>query len=83
MIGGAGDDPSIVGVGRNLLIKMPAPRRTKAWDELRSRYKAKRALLDAYTTGEVRENVKLEIFGIDQKPKVPAKGGRQRTGRRT
>jgi hypothetical protein len=57
VIGGVGDDPSIVGVGHNLLIKMPAPRRTKAWDELWSRYKAERALLDAYTTGELRESV--------------------------
>jgi hypothetical protein len=55
VIGGTGDDPSIVGVGRNLLIKMPAPRRTKAWDEFWSRYKAERALPDAYTTGELRE----------------------------
>jgi hypothetical protein len=83
VIGGAGDDPSIVGVGRNLLIKMPAPRRMKAWDELWSRYKAERALLVAYTTGELRESVKLEIFRIHLKPKVPAKGGRRRTGGRT
>jgi hypothetical protein len=64
-------------------IKVPTPTRTKAWDEFWTRYKAERALLDAYTAGELRESVKLEIFGIHLKPKVPAKRGRRRTSRCT
>jgi hypothetical protein len=59
-------------------IKVPTPRRTKAWDEFWTRYKAERELLDAYAAGELRENVKLEIFRIHLKPKVPEKRGRRR-----
>jgi len=62
-------------------IKVPPPSRTKAWDEFWMQYKAERALLDAYTAGELRECVKLKIFGIQLKPKVSAKGGRRRTSR--
>ena len=62
-------------------LKVPTPRRTKAWDEFWTRYKAERALLDAYTAGELRENVKLEIFGIHLKAKAPAKRVRRRTKR--
>jgi hypothetical protein len=60
-------------------LKVPSPRRTKAWDEFWTRYKAERALLDAYAAGELRESVKLEIFGIHLKPKVSAKGKRRRS----
>jgi hypothetical protein len=64
-------------------IKAPTPRRMKAWDEFWTRYKAERALLDAYARGELRESVNLDIFGIRLKPKVPAKRGRRRTKRWT
>jgi hypothetical protein len=34
-------------------IKVPSPRRTKAWDEFWTQYKAERDLLDTYTAGEL------------------------------
>lgn len=64
-------------------IKVPTPRRTKAWDQFWTRYKAERALLDAYAAGELRESVKLEIIGIHLKPTVSAMRRRQRTKRST
>jgi hypothetical protein len=62
-------------------IKVPPPSRKAAWDEFWTQYKAERALLDAYAAGELRESLKLEIWGIHLKPKVSAKGGRRRTSR--
>jgi hypothetical protein len=59
-------------------IKVPTPQRTKAWNDFRTLYKAERELLNAYTAGELRESVKLEIFGIHLKPKAPAKRLRRR-----
>jgi hypothetical protein len=59
---------------------VPTPRRKKAWDEFWTQYKTEKALLDAYAVGELRESVKLEIFGINLRPKVPARRGRRRSG---
>ena len=40
-------------------IKVPAPKQFKAWDEFWTRYHAEKSLLDAYSRGELRENVTL------------------------
>lgn len=50
-------------------IAVPSPRRIKLWDEFWVKYKAERALLDAYAAGKLRESVRLEIFGIELKGK--------------
>jgi hypothetical protein len=62
-------------------FKVPTPRRAKAWDQFWTRYKAERALVDAYVAGELRESVQLEIYGVRLKPKIPEKGGHRRTRR--
>jgi hypothetical protein len=64
-------------------IRVPLPKRTKVWDQFWSQYKAERDLIDAFARGELRENVKLEIFGIWLSAKSSAKRIRPQTRRKT
>ncbi|MGL4553810.1 MAG: hypothetical protein ACRC33_21820, partial [Gemmataceae bacterium] len=45
-------------------IRVPAPRYAKAWDRFWPQYRAEKALLDAYGSGEERGPVVLELFGL-------------------
>jgi hypothetical protein len=45
-------------------IRVPAPRYVKAWDGFWAQYRAEKALLDAYGSGEERGLVVLELFGL-------------------
>ena len=58
-------------------IRVPTPRRIKAWDEFWTQYKAEKSLLNAYCLGELRENVKLTIFDIELKGKQSTKQERR------
>jgi len=54
-------------------IRIPRTTRIKEWDKFWVQYKAERALLDAYSRGELREKVRLEIFGVELKAQRAAK----------
>jgi hypothetical protein len=58
-------------------IAVPPPKRVKLWDRFWVKYKAERSLVDAYALGQLRENVKLEILGMDLKGKPPSKRQRR------
>ena len=60
-------------------IRVPSPKRMKAWDEFWEQYGAEKSLLDAYLRGELREAVKLELFNI----KLPKSSWPRRTRRCT
>lgn len=45
-------------------IRVPAPRYARAWDMFWAKYRAESELLDAFTNGELRETVQLELFGF-------------------
>jgi hypothetical protein len=64
-------------------VSVPPPKRMKAWDEFWMQYKTERSLLGAFTRGDLRESVKLEVFEIHLKAKVPVKRKRGRTKRCT
>jgi len=64
-------------------IRVPTPKRVKAWNEFWTQYKAEKSLLDTYSRGELREKVKLEIFDIELKGKLRTKRRRRRTMRCT
>jgi hypothetical protein len=49
---------------RTLGIRVPSPKRVKAWDTFWDKYRAERELLDAYGRGEIREAIQLELFNI-------------------
>lgn len=46
-------------------IRVPSPRRVRAWDEFWEQYRVEKSLLDAYARGELREAVKLKLFNIE------------------
>jgi len=62
-------------------IRVPTPKRIKAWDDFWNQYHAESAMLDAYCRGEYRANVKLELFGIKLKGEKLIAGRRRRTKR--
>src|SRR5260370_36689868 len=64
-------------------IRVPMPRRIKAWDHFWTQFKAEKSLLDAYCHGKLRDKVKLEIFDIELKGKTSATRKRRRKKRRT
>jgi hypothetical protein len=64
-----------VGLG----IAVPPAKRTKLWDEFWVKYKAERSLIVAHAFGELRENVKLEIFHIELKGNPRNKRRRRRS----
>ena len=57
-------------------IRVPSPKRKKVWDGFWPRYKAERALLEAYPRGELTEDVTLDIFRIRLTARGSAKLGR-------
>jgi hypothetical protein len=60
-------------------IRVPTPKRIKVWDKFWTQYEAENSLLDAYSRGELRENVKLEIFNIALKGQMSTKRRRRRS----
>lgn len=52
-------------------IRVPSPKRTRAWDDFWIQYREEKLLLDAYSRGELRKAVKLELFNI----KLPKRRG--------
>ena len=45
-------------------MRVPSPRRAKQWDEFWAKYRAEKALLDAFSRGELRESVRLELLNM-------------------
>ena len=45
-------------------IRVPSPKRIKAWDEFWSKYRAEKSLLDAFHRGELRHDVTLELLNV-------------------
>lgn len=45
-------------------IRIPSPRRLKAWEEFWEKYKAEKTLLAAFERGELRQNVELTILNM-------------------
>jgi len=45
-------------------IRIPSPKRTKAWAVFWAKYRAEKALLDAFHRGELRERVRLEMHNM-------------------
>jgi hypothetical protein len=53
-------------------IRVPSPKRTKAWEEFWAKYKVEKALLDAFHRGELRQDVKLELLNVQLHVTEPA-----------
>jgi DNA-directed RNA polymerase subunit RPC12/RpoP len=49
-------------------IRIPSPRRPKRWAEFWAKYRAEKALLDAFHRGELRERVRLELLKMELHP---------------
>lgn len=45
-------------------IRVPSPKRVKAWDQFWVQYRAEKDLLESYGRGEMQESVRLELFDI-------------------
>lgn len=45
-------------------IRIPSPRKRKAWDEFWRQYKAEKAILHAHRRGELRESVQLKLLNM-------------------
>jgi hypothetical protein len=45
-------------------IRIPSPKRKKAWDGFWAKYRAEKALLQAHYRGELRETVRLELLNV-------------------
>jgi hypothetical protein len=45
-------------------MRVPSPKRTKAWDEFWAKYKAEKALLEAFHRGELKQDVSLELLNM-------------------
>jgi hypothetical protein len=43
-------------------IRIPSPGRPKEWERFWEKYRAEKALLEAFRRGELRENVTLELL---------------------
>jgi hypothetical protein len=46
-------------------IRIPSPKRSKAWVEFWTKYRAEKALLNAFHRGELRESVRLELLNME------------------
>jgi hypothetical protein len=64
-------------------IRVPSPKRIKAWDEFWSKYNAEKSLLDAFHRGELRHDVTLELLNMQLHVPVPVTVKRRRTSRCT
>ena len=49
-------------------IRIPPPRRLKQWAEFWTKYRAEKALLDAFHRGELRERVRLKLLNVELHP---------------
>jgi len=45
-------------------IRVPSPKRTKAWDEFWAAYKSEKALLEAFHRGELRRDATLKLLNM-------------------
>ena len=45
-------------------IRIPSPKRPKAWERFWEKYRAEKALLEAYYRGKLREDVTLELLNM-------------------
>lgn len=45
-------------------MRVPSPRRKKEWDKFWTKYRAEKALLDAFNRRELRESVTLELLNM-------------------
>jgi len=46
-------------------IRIPSPKRAKAWAEFWTQYRAEKALLEAHGRGELRETVRLKLLNME------------------
>jgi hypothetical protein len=46
-------------------IRIPSPKSPKAWAQFWHKYRAEKALLDAFHRGELRETVRLELLNME------------------
>ncbi len=52
-------------------IRIPSPRCRKKWERFWAKYRAEKALLEAFHRGELRENVTLELLNMALHPAQP------------
>jgi hypothetical protein len=52
--------------------RLPSPRRAKEWDEFWAKYRAEKALLDAFHRGELHESVTLELLNMQLHVEAPS-----------
>lgn len=64
-------------------IRVPSPKRIKAWNEFWSKYKAEKSLIEAFHRGELRESVTLELLNAYLHVATPIKAKRNQTSRST
>jgi hypothetical protein len=46
-------------------IRIPSPKRPKVWAEFWAKYRAEKALLEAFRRGDLRESVRLELLNME------------------
>ncbi len=49
-------------------IRIPSPRRAKAWECFRAKYRAEKALLETFRRDELREVVNVELLNMELHP---------------
>jgi len=49
-------------------IRIPSPKRPKVWAAFWTKYRAEKALLDAFHRGELKESVRLELLNMELHP---------------
>lgn len=54
-------------------MRVPSPKREKAWDEFWAKYKAEKALLEAFYRGKLRQDVTLELLNMQLHVKQESK----------
>lgn len=61
-------------------MRVPSPKDAKEWDKFWRKYKKEKALLEAHSRGELREEVSLELLNMHLLPRLRA--GKQEKGKR-
>jgi len=50
-------------------IRIPSPKKRKAWDEFWENYRKEKPVLDAFNRGELRESVTLDLLNMRLDPR--------------
>jgi hypothetical protein len=60
-------------------IRIPSPKRTKAWNSFWSKYRVEKSLLAAFYRGELQEDVTLELLNMQLNAPIHSNADRRRT----